>query len=77
MGKALISFVFVCTLAIACSTPTQKRTTEDIQQIPANSNFETKTNTSSSAAKANEASDSTTIIRPVHKYKHQKKYKIK
>jgi hypothetical protein len=77
MGKLLLGFLFVSTLTIACSPQTNKKMPEDIQLKSANANIETKTDTTSSASKTNERADSTVIIRPIHKYKYQKKYKIK
>jgi len=75
MGKLLISFLLISTLTIACTSQTNEKVLNDEQQTRAN--VETKTNTSSSSAKANDQGDSSVIIRPVRKYKHQKKFKIK
>jgi hypothetical protein len=77
MAKLLIGFLFVTTVTIACSTQTTKKMPGDMQLNSINANIETKTDISSSAAKTNERADSTVIIRPIHKYKYQKKYKIK
>lgn len=75
MGKFLSGILFIITMIVACSSPNEKKVVNSPQQKQAN--VETKTNTSSSAAKANNETDSAVIIRPVHKYKHQKKFKLK
>jgi hypothetical protein len=74
MGKYLTSVLFISSMIIACSTSANKKMIKDKQQLPAG--IETKTNTSSSAAKASEPGDSV-VIKPVHKYKHPKKLKLK
>lgn len=75
MQKLLTGVLFFSSMIAACSTPTSKKVIQKTQQTPAI--IETKTNTSSSAAKANESGDSAVVIRPVHKYKHLKKLKLK
>ncbi|HWI90216.1 MAG TPA: hypothetical protein VNT20_03030 [Flavisolibacter sp.] len=75
MGKLLMGILFIGSMIIACSTPTNKKMIKDRGQIP--TNVETKTNTSSSAAKAIIPADSSVVIRPVHKYQHHKKLKLK
>jgi hypothetical protein len=75
MGKLLSGVFVVSAITIACSSQTNEK--EDIQQGSAKANVETKTNTSSAAAKSNGQGDSTVVIRPIHKYKHQKKFKLK
>jgi hypothetical protein len=77
MGKLLSGVFVLSTLALACTSKTNEKMNEDTQQGSAKSNVETKTNTSSSAAKSNGQGDSTVVIKPIHKYRHQKKIKIK
>jgi hypothetical protein len=74
MEKLLPVFVLMSISLSACSTQQNKTpgsTLTDSAQI------ETKTNISSSDAKANGSDDSVVLIRPKHKYRHVKKYKIK
>jgi hypothetical protein len=73
MEKLSIGFLFIMTMAVACSSQTNSKRPEDKQQTSTLKNVEMKTNTSSSAAKVSEQSDSAILIRPIHKYKHQKK----
>jgi len=74
MGKLTTGVLFVSIMTIACTSQTNKGMSEGMQQIP--TSVETKTTFSSSAAKVDESGDSA-FIRPMHKYKHQKKVIIK
>jgi hypothetical protein len=77
MGKLLSGVFVLSTLALACTPQTNGKMKEDTEQGSTKANVETKTNTSSSAAKSNGQGDSTVVIRPIHKYRHQKRIKIK
>ena len=75
MGNSLIVLLLISTMIIACSNPTSKNVI--MRQTPANANLVTKTNVSSNAAEAGDRRDSTAIIKPMHKFKHPKKLKLK
>lgn len=75
MGKLTTGVLFTCILTAACTSKTNKRMTEEMQQMP--TKVETKTSFSYAAAKVNGLGDSAVFIRPMHKYKHQKKVIIK
>ena len=77
MGNSLIVLLLISTMIIACSTPTSKNVIENMRQTPANANLVTKTNVSSNAPEAGDRRDSTAIIKPMHKFKHPKKLKLK
>ena len=74
MKKLLPVFMLMSISLAACSTQQNKTPGSTLTD---STKVETKTNISSSDAKANGSDDSVVIIRPKHKYRHVIKYKIK